>query len=67
MFRFILLLPDQQANDPPCLVTTVAEHAVGTEVELQTGDKVLVLETDTAISTHLRALGFSGILTVRPV
>ena len=67
MFRFVLMLPDKRPNDPPCLVTPVADHVVGAEIGLQNGARARVLETDTAIPTHLRALGFSGVLTVQPL
>jgi hypothetical protein len=67
MYRFVLLLPDDSPYDPPCLVTNVSDQDVGAEIELQNGDRARVLETDRAISTHLRALGFSGVLTVEPV
>jgi len=67
MYRFVLLLPDDTPYDPPCLVTNVSDQNVGAEIELQNGDRVSVLGADTAISTHLRALGFNGVLTVEPV
>ena len=67
MYRFVLLLPDDTPYDPPCLVTTIPEQDVGDEIRLQNGDRARVLESDTAISTHLRALGFNGILTVEPI
>ena len=67
MYRFVLLLPDDTPYDPPCLVTNDGDQNVGAEIELQNGDRARVLESDTSISTHLRALGFSGVLIVEPV
>jgi hypothetical protein len=67
MYRFVLLLPDDTPYDPPCLVTNVVDQDVGDEIRLQNGERARVLEADTAISTHLRALGFNGVLTVEPV
>jgi hypothetical protein len=67
MFRYVLLLADQQPNDPPCLVTPVPNPPVGAEIELANGTRARVLERDTAIHSHMRALGFNGVLTVEPV
>jgi hypothetical protein len=67
VFRYILLLPDHQSNDPPCLVTPVPDPPVGGEIELANGTRALVLERDTAVHSHMRALGFSGVLTVEPI
>ena len=67
MFRYILLLSDQQPNDPPCLVTPVPSPRVGSEVELADGSRARVLDTNTTVHSHMRALGFSGVLTVEPV
>jgi hypothetical protein len=67
MFRFVLLLPDETPCDPPCLVTTANHLDVGAEISLVGGTRVRVVESDDAAHTHLRALGFSGVLTVEPL
>ena len=67
MFRYVLLLADQQPNDPPCLVTPVPDPPVGGEIELANGTRARVLDRNTTVHSHMRALGFNGVLTVEPV
>jgi hypothetical protein len=67
MYRFVLLQTDDEPYDPPCFVTPDGDHEIGAEIRLGDGGAARILETNTAIPTHLRALGFSGVFRVEPV
>ena len=67
MYRFVLLLSNDEPYDPPCFVTPVSEHRVGAQIRLKNGRNVRIAATHTATEPHMRALGFSGVFTVEPV
>ena len=67
MFRFILISADDQPYEPPSYVTESEDWSAGDEIVPNNGGIARILDVDTEIHQHLRALGFSGVLTVEPV
>ena len=67
MFRFILISSDDQPYEPPSFVTDDAHWAAGDEIVPGHGGIARILDVDTDIHQHLRALGFNGVFTVEPV
>ena len=66
MFRFILISPDNQPFEPPSFLTPSADWSTGDEIVPGHGAIARILDVDTDIHQHLRALGFSGVFTVEP-
>ena len=67
MFRFILISPDDEPYEPPTFLTSSADWSVGDEIAPGHGDNARILDVDTEIHQHVRALGFTGVFTVEPV
>jgi hypothetical protein len=67
VFRFILISPIDEPYDPPAFVTADADWSVGDEIEPGHGGGARILDVDTEIHEHVRALGFRGVLTVESV
>ncbi len=66
MFRFILISPDDQPYEPPSFVTPSDDWSAGDEIVPGNGGIARILDVDTDIHQHLRALGFCGVFTVEP-
>ena len=66
MFRFVLLRPDGEPNDPVVLVTPTRRFAVD-EVFTVGGEQRRVVAIPDEVSTELVAQGFGGVLVVEPV
>jgi hypothetical protein len=67
VFRYILISPDDQPYEPPSFVTDDAQWAAGDEIVPGHGNIARIIDVDTDIHQHLRALGFSGVFTVEPI
>jgi hypothetical protein len=67
MFRFILISPDDQPYEPPSYVSASDDWSAGDEIVPGNGGIARILDVDTEIHQHLRALGFRGVFTVEPV
>jgi hypothetical protein len=67
VFRYILICPDDQPYEPPSFATTDPEWSVGDEFVPGHGGIARILDVNTEIHQHLRALGFNGVFTVEPV
>ena len=67
MFRFILISPNDQPYEPPTFLTPTDDWCAGDEIDARHGACARILDVDTDIHQHLRALGFSGVFTVEPV
>jgi hypothetical protein len=67
VFRFILISPNDQPYEPPSFVTESADWSPGDEIVPGHGGIARILDVDTSLHQHLRALGFTGVFTVEPV
>ena len=67
MFRYILISPDDDPYEPPAFLTASADWSVGDEIDPGHGGSARILDVDTEIHQHLRALGFRGVITVEPL
>jgi hypothetical protein len=67
VFRYILISPDDQPYEPPAFLTAEHQWSIGDEIEPGNGANARILDVDTDVHQHLRALGFSGVFTVEPV
>ena len=67
MFRFILISRDDEPYEPPSFLTDSAHWSVGDEIAPGHGGNARILDVDTEIHQHVRALGFTGVFTVEPV
>jgi len=67
MFRYILISRDDQPYEPPSFATSDAQWSVGDEIVPGHGGIARILDVNTDIHQHLRALGFNGVFTVEPV
>jgi hypothetical protein len=65
MFRYLLVLPDDEPNDPAAFITAVPNWSVGETIMLGEGEqlRILAIETSIAAVDH----GFTGIFTVGPL
>jgi hypothetical protein len=67
MFRFMLLLPDDEPNDPAVFLTPVPYWSVGDAIILGEGERLRILGIETEITDVLVDHGFNGVFTVEPV
>jgi hypothetical protein len=65
MFRYLLVLPDDEPNDPAVFVTAVPNWSVGETIPLSAGEQMRILAIDTPVA--LVDHGFTGVLTVEPL
>jgi len=67
VFRFILISPDDEPYEPPAFSTASAHWSVGDEIVPGHSGHARILDVDTDVHQHVRALGFTGVFTVEPV
>jgi hypothetical protein len=67
VFRFILISPDDEPYEPPTFLTATAQWSVGDEIAPGHSGNARILDVDTDMHQHVRALGFTGVFTVEPV
>ena len=66
MFRFILVTPNDEPYEPPTFFAGTADWSVGDEILPSHGGNARILDVETDLHQHVRALGFAGVLTVEP-
>jgi len=66
MFRYLLVMPDGEPNDPAVFITMVPNWTIGEVITLGAGDQLRLVEMDDEIAGELVARGFTGVLTVEP-
>ena len=64
MFRFLLVLEDNEPEDPPALVTVVPNWTVGEAFSRGDAARFRILGIETEIAVELVERGFHGVLTV---
>jgi len=67
MFRYLLVLANDEPNDPPSWATLVPNWDVGETIMLGEGAQLRILGIETEISAALVDHGFTGIFTVEPL
>ena len=67
MFRYLLVLRNDEPNDPASWVTAVPNWSVGETIMLGEGEPFRILGIETEIADVLVAHGFTGVVTVEPV
>ena len=67
MFRYLLVLDNDEPNDPASWVTAVPNWSVGETITLGEGGRLRILGIETEISPVLVDHGFTGIFTVEPL
>jgi len=67
MFRYLLVLPDDEPNDPASWATAVPNWSVGETIMLGEGERLRILGIETEIADVLVDHGFNGVLTVEPL
>jgi len=65
VFRFVLLRPDGEPNDPVVLVTSTSSFDLD-EIITAGGEQRRVLAIPDEVSVELVAHGFAGVLVVEP-
>jgi hypothetical protein len=65
VFRYLLVLPDDEPNDPASFVTAVPNWGVGETIALGGGERLRILGVETSIAAVLER-GFDGVFTVEP-
>jgi len=66
MFRYLLLLPDGEPNDPAVYVTGIPNWSVDEVIMLGNGERVRVIAIADQISDELVSSGLNGVFTVEP-
>jgi hypothetical protein len=66
MFRFVLLYPDGEPNDPVVLVSPTSTFEID-EIITVGGEQRRVVAIEDEVSPELVAQGFGGVLVVEPV
>ena len=67
MFRYLLMLSDDEPNDPLAFLTPVPNYSVGETIMLGEGDQLRILRIQTEIGIELAARGFNRVFTVERV
>ncbi len=65
VFRYLLVLPDDEPNDPASFVTAVPNWSVGETITLGEGEQLRILGIEAEIAL-LVDRGFDGVFTVEP-
>jgi hypothetical protein len=66
VFRYVLMLPDDEPYDPAVFLTAVPNWSVGELITLGAGEQLRVLAIETEIADELLVQGFNGVFTVEP-
>jgi hypothetical protein len=66
VFRYVLMLPDDEPYDPAVFLTAVPNWSVGELITLGAGEQLRVLAIETEIADELLVRGFNGVFTVEP-
>ena len=67
MFRYLLVLPNDEPNDRASWATLVPNWDVGETIMLGEGERLRILGIETEIAAALVDHGFNGIFTVEPL
>ena len=67
MFRYLLVLRNEEPNDPASWVTAVPNWSVGETIMLGEGERFRILGIETEIADVLVDHGFTGVVTVEPL
>jgi hypothetical protein len=67
MFRFLLMLENDEPYDPAVFVTVIPSWSVGDTFLITAHQRLLILAQDFDLSGELVGKGFNAVFTVEPV